>query len=176
MTGSDPRAGDAHVSSAQAKWTAVDLLEQFKRLHGHLGGLLSVPVRTGGQEVAELVTSRQADALRSLAADGLTMRRFAEALGLSRGSATAMADRLLRLGLAERRFNERDRREVHLVRTPRGHRLIIELDRRQRAAVEALANRFVAERIVPVGDCVVELLRLLEAAAEELGSGSALPA
>ncbi len=104
------------------------------------------------------------------------MRRFSAALGLSRGSATAMADRLVRLGLVQRRLNERDRREVQLEPTLAGISMAQQAENRRELAVRALARRFDEGRMVPLGDCVLELIQLLGESAEEVEASPTDPA
>lgn len=48
------------------------------------------------------------------------MREFAAAVGISGAAATALATRMIRQGLAKRRYDENDRRAVWLVPTTEG--------------------------------------------------------
>jgi len=67
-----------------------------------------------------LLTTHQIRAVRCLPATGLTMREFARALQVSPGSATALADRLVQAGAAERHSEREDRRIVRLLPTTAG--------------------------------------------------------
>lgn len=64
------------------------------------------------------VTPHQLEALGRLPRDGTTMREFASAVGISGAAATALANRMIRGGLAERRYDPHDRRTVWLAPTP----------------------------------------------------------
>jgi DNA-binding MarR family transcriptional regulator len=116
-----------------------------------------MPTQEGGAHV----TQHQVSALETLGADGLPMSQFAASLGLSSGSATSLADRLVRAGLAAREFDDRDRRIVRLTATESGQTLIVEHKQRREAALADLGKRFSGDRLVPVSDCAAELLRLL---------------
>ncbi|MGH9063472.1 MAG: MarR family winged helix-turn-helix transcriptional regulator [Acidimicrobiales bacterium] len=86
------------------------------------------------------VTLHQLEALHHLEPDGLTMSELAHRLDVSEGTATALADRLVRQGLAERSQDVADRRVVHLVPSPRAAALVGRLRKARRLAVrEALA-------------------------------------
>jgi DNA-binding MarR family transcriptional regulator len=141
------------------KWSAEDLLDRFSQLHAQISELLAVPMPT--QESGAHVTQHQVAALEALGTDGLPMSQFAASLGLSSGSATSLADRLVRAGLAERELDDRDRRIVRLTATESGQTLRVEHKQRREAALADLGKRFSGDRLVPVGDCAAELLRLL---------------
>lgn len=154
---------DSYVASPRPegspKWSAEDLLEHFSHLHTQISELLAVPVPT--QESGAHVTQHQVSALEALGTDGLPMSQFAASLGLSSGSATSLADRLVRAGLAAREFDDRDRRIVRLTATESGQTLLAEHKLRRESALADLGKRFSGDRLVPVSDCAAELLRLL---------------
>jgi len=80
---------------------------------------------TSGQRLESLsrlgLTPNDARGLEFLdASDGRTMRSLADAWGCDASNATWVVDRLERLGLAERRFVEYDRRVRHVVLTEKG--------------------------------------------------------
>lgn len=77
------------------------------------------PVGSGFHDL----TLHQREALLRMPADGLTMREFASGLGISHGSATALADRLVARGLVDREADPTDRRVVRLVPTVLGQQL-----------------------------------------------------
>lgn len=77
------------------------------------------------REELSTVTVHQLEALRQLCRDGgMTMAELAQAQGIGLSSATALADRLLRQGLAQRTSDARDRRVVRLVPTDSALQLV----------------------------------------------------
>ena len=75
---------------------------------------------------SECITPHQGETLsllRAAPAAGLTMNELARAQGSALSTATAMVDRLIRLGLAERLHDEEDRRVVRISITPQGRDL-----------------------------------------------------
>jgi DNA-binding MarR family transcriptional regulator len=71
------------------------------------------------------VTVHQLEALRQLCRDGaMTMAELAQAQAIGLSSATALADRLLRQGLAQRTSDPHDRRVVRLVPTDAAAQLV----------------------------------------------------
>jgi DNA-binding MarR family transcriptional regulator len=151
-------------------------LEHFTQLHAQITELLAVPLPA--QEGGSHVTQHQVTALETLGSKGLPMHQFAVSLGLSSGSATSLADRLVRAGLAVREFEEHDRRIVRLASTESGQTLLAEHKRRREAALTELSKRFGGDHLVPISDCAAELLRLLalESALDEVVGGEVEPA
>lgn len=71
------------------------------------------------------VTVHQLEALRQLRRDGgMTMAELAQSQGIGLSSATALADRLLRQGLAQRTSDAHDRRVVRVVPTDAAVQLV----------------------------------------------------
>ena len=92
------------------------------------------------------------------------MSRLAVALGVVPSSASRLCDRLEATGLLRRVPDPRDRREVRLLLTPAGRRLLEELRERRRAALAA-----VLDRMTPAGrQDLVRALAAFGAAAESL--------
>jgi DNA-binding MarR family transcriptional regulator len=84
------------------------------------------------------VTPHQADALCLLARDGdMTMNDLARVLNVAMSTATALADRLVKQGLAERVANPTDRRVVRLAATPLARETIRRHQEGRRAAAVA---------------------------------------
>jgi DNA-binding MarR family transcriptional regulator len=135
-------------------------LEHFTQLHAQITELLAVPLPS--QEGGSHVTQHQVTALETLGSEGLPMHQFATKLGLSSGSATSLADRLVRAGFAVREFEEHDRRIVRLAPTESGRTLLSEYKRRRDAVLSELSKRFGGDRLVPISDCAAELLTLLK--------------
>lgn len=86
------------------------------------------------------VTAHQLEALRQLCREGgMTMAELAQSQGIGLSSATALADRLLRQGLAQRTSDPSDRRVVRLVPSEGAAQLVERFAAtKRRAAVDAL--------------------------------------
>ena len=95
------------------------------------------------------------------------MSRLAEALGVVPSSASRLCDRLEVTGLLRRVPDPRDRREVRLLLTPAGRRLLEEVRSQRRAALAAVLNR-----MTPAARAdLVRALAAFDAAAMSVGSG-----
>jgi DNA-binding MarR family transcriptional regulator len=95
------------------------------------------------------------------------MSRLAEALGVVPSSASRLCDRLEATGLLRRVPDPRDRREVRLLLTPAGRRLLEEVRGQRRAALAA-----VLDRMTPAARAdLVRALAAFDAAAMSVGSG-----
>ena len=88
------------------------------------------------------VTVHQLEALCHLIATrGLTMNELAQKQGIGLSSATALADRLLRQGLAQRTSDPSDRRVVRLVPTDAASALVERFTQgKRRVALRALGS------------------------------------
>jgi DNA-binding MarR family transcriptional regulator len=117
-------------------------------LFGYIGGLkrrlmASVPEELKGEFGA--VTWHQVGALEQLRAavgtsSGATMNEIARMQQCALSSASALVDRMIRLGFAERRSDPEDRRIIHIVPSPLGERMLDRFDEaRKTVALEALA-------------------------------------
>ncbi|MHB8324774.1 MAG: MarR family winged helix-turn-helix transcriptional regulator [Candidatus Dormibacteria bacterium] len=120
--------------SAAAEGLLTELLSGWLETFRPASTSAASPFLPDGQSL----TRHQLRALRSLPAGGLTMRSFAQALGVSGGSATALADRLIRSGAVERQTDTSDRRVVRLIPTAAGARLATASRGAQDAAVAGL--------------------------------------
>jgi len=87
------------------------------------------------------VTVHQAEALHHLVCTGgLTMNQLAEKQNVGLSSATALADRLLRQGMAQRTSDPADRRVVRLVPTEAASELVQRFgEAKRRSALRALS-------------------------------------
>ncbi|MHB1525378.1 MAG: MarR family transcriptional regulator [Candidatus Dormibacteria bacterium] len=121
------------------------------------------------------LTRHQLKALRSLPAGGLTMRGFAQALGVSGGSATALADRLIRSGAVERQTDTSDRRLVRLVPTAVGARMATASRGAQDAAVAGLLALMPAPSQAALMEAMDYVLALLGDRADPLPEGATAP-
>jgi DNA-binding MarR family transcriptional regulator len=117
-------------------------------LFGYIGGLkrrlmASVPDELKGEFGA--VTWHQVGALEQLRAamrtsSGATMNEVARMQQCALSSASALVDRMIRLGFAERRNDPEDRRIIRIVPTPLGEQMLLRFDDARKAvALEALA-------------------------------------
>jgi MarR family transcriptional regulator, organic hydroperoxide resistance regulator len=106
-------------SRAEAVRELFDLVPRLRRrFQGELPEDLS-------QELCR-ITPHQGETmylLRQAGAGGVSMNELARAQGCALSTATAMVDRLLKLGLAERVHDEEDRRVVRITMTERGRAL-----------------------------------------------------
>ncbi len=87
------------------------------------------------------ITVHQVEALHHLVrSGGLTMNQLAETQGVGLSSATALADRLLRQGMAQRTSDPGDRRVVRLVPTEAAIELVSRFgEAKRRGAVRVLS-------------------------------------
>ena len=127
-------------------------------LFGYIGGLkrrlmASVPDELRGEFGA--VTWHQVGALEQLRAamqtsSGATMNEIARMQQCALSSASALVDRMIRLGFAERRNDPEDRRIIHIVPTALGEQMLEKFDdARKTVALKALA---------PLSDADLEML------------------
>jgi DNA-binding MarR family transcriptional regulator len=93
------------------------------------------------REELSSVTVHQIEALHHLmACGGMTMNELAQAQHIALSSATALADRLLRQGLAQRTSDPGDRRVVRLLPTDAASELVQRFSQaKRRTALRALA-------------------------------------
>ncbi|MGH7704985.1 MAG: MarR family winged helix-turn-helix transcriptional regulator [Candidatus Dormibacteria bacterium] len=122
------------------------------------------------------VTPHQLEALSHLPSHGISMHEFAESVGISGTAATALADRMIRQGLAQRLYDPGDRRTVRLAPTPMGLETSDDLREWRRRSVIEMLERLDPEQVsgflealstlfpAPSGELPVE-------AAPEAGSG-----
>jgi len=95
-----------------------EFVERLLELQPRLQSALQVQLPSDIAARLGPVTPHQLEALGRLPHEGITMREFAKAVGISGAAATALADRMIRGGLAERRYDPNDRRTVRLAPTP----------------------------------------------------------
>ncbi|MFI5256826.1 MAG: MarR family winged helix-turn-helix transcriptional regulator [Gemmatimonadales bacterium] len=127
-------------------------------LFGYIGGLkrrlmASVPDELRGEFGA--VTWHQVGALEQLrsamrTSSGATMNEIARMQQCALSSASALVDRMIRLGFAERCNDPSDRRIIHIVPTALGEQMLEKFDdARKTVALDALA---------PLSDADLEML------------------
>jgi DNA-binding MarR family transcriptional regulator len=128
----------SHIPSALGRDAlAQQVLELVPRLRRRFEQSLPPELR----DELNTVTVHQLEALRHLShGGGLTMAELAQAQGIGLSSATALADRLIRQGLAQRTSDPADRRVVRIVPTDSALRLVERFAAvKRRGAVQALA-------------------------------------
>lgn len=130
MSAADPRV------SVHRDAVANQILDQFPRMRRRFERSIPGDLR---DEMAS-VTVHQLEALCHLReSGGLTMHQLAEKQSIGLSSATALADRLLRQGLAQRTSDPADRRVVRLVPTEAACQLVQRfITAKRRSALQAL--------------------------------------
>jgi len=96
------------------------VVERVLELQPLLQRTLRVPLPDEVSSRLGAVTPHQLEALSRLPPPGITMHEFADAVGISGAAATALADRMIRQGLAKRLYDPSDRRTVSLAPTVKG--------------------------------------------------------
>jgi DNA-binding MarR family transcriptional regulator len=140
--------GTATISPARPHDSVTRRDELADALFGYIGALkrrlmASVPEELKGEFGA--VTWHQVGALEQLRAamstsSGATMNEIARMQQCALSSASALVDRMIRLGFAERRSDPEDRRIIHIAPTPRGEQMLAHFDvARKAVTLEALA-------------------------------------
>jgi DNA-binding MarR family transcriptional regulator len=145
-----PTAGQTSTLSPARQHAGITRRDELAdALFGYIGGLkrrlmASVPEELRGEFGA--VTWHQVGALEQLRAamttsSGATMNEIARMQQCALSSASALVDRMIRLGFAERRSDPEDRRIIHIVPTPLGEQMLDRFDDARKAvALEALAS------------------------------------
>ncbi|MHB1501154.1 MAG: MarR family winged helix-turn-helix transcriptional regulator [Candidatus Dormibacteria bacterium] len=118
-----------------------DLLEQVLRMQPRLHRTSEVSMPPDLRSELRSVTVHQLGAIAYLPPDGASMRQFAEAVGITGAAATALADRMIKQGLAERRYNPADRRVVWLAPTEKARALLETYRSWQREAMASAVKR-----------------------------------
>ena len=94
--------------------------------------------------------------------EGITPGELTRELLVTAGNVTGIVDRLVRLGLAERRPVPHDRRAVRVRLTARGQRLMRRIIPRHRRDVAVLLARVPADDLTRLRDLLGSLARSLE--------------
>jgi len=152
----------AERNAAAGNATARDRRDELAHLlFDYIGGLKRRLMASVPEELKDefgAVTWHQLSALEQLRAatetsSGATMNEIARMQQCALSSASALVDRMIRLGFAERVSDPEDRRIIHIVPSPLGLRMLDRFDEaRKTVALEALA---------PLNDSELEQLVLL---------------
>lgn len=120
---------------------AQGLVDQLLSLQTRLQRILTATPPVEVSRELRSVTFHQLEALACLPADGTSMRQFAASVGISGAAATALADRMIKQGLAARRDDPKDRRTVWLAPTEHAIELLTSFRNSRRSSMSnALAR------------------------------------
>lgn len=137
----------------------IRAIQQFSRSPAHVE-LTRALYRAGGKEL----TPTQVDALETLASrPEWRMHEFAEALDIDRGATSRTTDRLLRLGLAERRPDEIDRRYVVVQATAAGRRISRRIQRDRYALMQEVLSGLDGGQRADLADLLEYVTQAMEA-------------
>jgi DNA-binding MarR family transcriptional regulator len=159
-------AGDDAFERAHSP--VEEFVERLLELQPRLQRALQVQLPTEIGARLGSVTPHQLEALGRLPRDGTTMREFANAVGISGAAATALANRMIRGGLAERRYDPNDRRTVWLAPTPEALEALEVVHSWRRQSVAKMLERLDAVQ-------VTSFLEVLSTLAHSPHSASADP-
>ena len=117
------------------------------------------------------LTAHQREALLRMPAEGVTMREFADILGIPPASAPALADRLVARALVDREADAADRRVVRLVPTALGQHMAEHFRRAQRRAINGLLHEMDEHQLEALARMTELLTRQGSATAAATGPG-----
>ena len=136
---------------ARATAARQALIDRMAELKPSLDRKMRVRLPDDLRADLQSVTIHQLEALGLLDRGGLRMSELARELDISEPASTALADRLVRGGLVERRTDPEDRRIVRVELSPSGRDLMSRWDSYRRrmmsATFEALSDRQLAALI-----------------------------
>lgn len=148
--------------SPQAR--AESLLRELLHLREAIQTLLQPPRTDPVKPDRDLLSGRQAHALYIVHQGPTTMGELARALRVTPAAATAIADGLVALRMAERVGDAADRRIVRLATTERGAAVIRDRNLWEHTALAALQAALLSEKPGIETLAVQEVLRLVEGA------------
>jgi len=136
---------------------AVSVWVRLLKAHGLM-------LRELRRRTPEGLTLPQFDVLAQLhrREDGMTPGELTRELLVTAGNVTGIVERLVRLGLAERRPVLEDRRAIRILLTPRGRKLMLQAIPRHRQQVESLFSAVPGAGLVRLRDLLGTLTRRLE--------------
>jgi DNA-binding MarR family transcriptional regulator len=150
--------------SPQAR--AESLLRELLHLREAIQTLLQPPRAGLVKPDRDLLSGRQAHALYIVHQRPTTMGELARVLRVTPAAATAIADGLVALHMAERVGDASDRRIVRLAASERGAAVIRDRNLWEHTALAALQAALLAEKPGIETLAVQEVMRLVEGAAE----------
>ncbi len=113
----------------------AELVEEFLRLRPRLQRHFAFSKPASLREELAEVTLHQLEAVLVLERGALAMRELARELEVTESAATALADRLVRLGLVERHADPTDLRLVRLALSPKAERLAADMEEHRRSTI-----------------------------------------
>lgn len=125
----------------------TDIVERVLELLPILQRTLRVPLPDDVSSQMGALTPHQVEALGQLPPQGITMSEFADSVGISGAAATALANRMIRQGLARRRYDPSDRRTVFLAPTDRGMATVAAVREWRRQSVAKMFERLDATQV-----------------------------
>lgn len=141
-------------------------LDQFsERLSELIPRLMRECTRHESNYLSEgVITLQQYVALEHLRQMGLSkMSRLAEAMCLQMSSLTGLTDRLVKHGLVKRERCEQDRRSVYVDLTPKGKKILKEIQQQKRKGIESLFSRLTIKERSQYLDIIEKLVGDLSA-------------
>lgn len=139
------QSGDGPAEGPTA--STADVVERVLQLQPLLQQTLRVPLPDEVSSRLGTVTPHQLEALGRLPPEGITMHEFAEAVGISGAAATALANRMIRQGLAKRSYDPSDRRTVWLAPTTKGLETAEAVQAWRRRSVAQMVERLDAAQV-----------------------------
>jgi DNA-binding MarR family transcriptional regulator len=94
----------------------------------------------------------------------LTITQLATKMQMRLASASALVNRLLRMGLVARAVDPHDRRRAHLTLAPAGQHLLADLDERASVRFRKLLGQMSPAGLTALEQALDELLRIAQAA------------
>ena len=133
------------------------MVDQLLSLQPKLQRFLAATLPVEVSRELRSVTFHQLEALACLPTAGTSMRQFAASVGISGAAATALADRMIRQGLAVRRDDPKDRRTVWLAPTAHAMELVASFRSSQRSSMSRALASLRTDQVA----AILDLLRVL---------------
>lgn len=151
---------DPAEPSPEGESVTADLTERMLAIQPRLQRVLDPSLPPHVSRRLGTVTYHQLEALACLPKEGTTMRQFASAVGISGAAATALANRMIKQGLAVRRYEPQDRRQVWLAPTDTAQELVESFREWQRESISSVLGGLDADQVATF----LEVLTALEQA------------
>jgi DNA-binding MarR family transcriptional regulator len=159
-------SGRVQIDHESPQARAESLLRELLHLREAIQTLLQPPRAGLVKPDRDLLSGRQAHALYIVHQGPTTMGELARLLRVTPAAATAIADGLVALHMAERVGDAADRRLVRLAATERGAAVIRDRNLWEHTALAALQGALLSEKPGIETLAVQEVMRLVEGAAE----------
>ncbi|MFI6813175.1 MarR family winged helix-turn-helix transcriptional regulator [Nonomuraea sp. NPDC050328] len=137
-----------------------ELIDRISQTQRHLARLLA---RQHSPLFTSTLTMRQLHVIMLLACtDSTSGQDLAHRLGVSLGTVTGLIDRLVRLGLADRHEDPRDRRVRRIALTDAGRKLVEELNDAGLAHYRAIMQRLDTETLRALDHVTAKIREVVE--------------